>query len=262
MKKLVYAVSAIILYFSQVVNAQITLDHTFDEYVTYNSDVDLYVPLYTNNNSNNIELYNTDYSLYKNILITPPEGYKLFTTSFAYLTPSRKFFNNDYKIEFFVMFQTETPLADYNNNYILKLYNEDGTVLKDFGNSYSILYPSFHIVNNQYRLSIVRYYLSGSTISYTTDIYSLQGTSAGVNEMKSVRMQQPYPNPANSVIVLPYQLKQGESSTMRIYDIQGKLIETKQIDSFFDKIMLNVSGYSQGLYLYEVNGVSNKFLVE
>ena len=49
---------------------------------------------------------------------------------------------------------------------------------------------------------------------------------------------------------------------MRISNIQGQLVELKQIDYVFDKIILNVSNYSKGVYIYEVNGVSNKFVVE
>jgi len=72
---------------------------------------------------------------------------------------------------------------------------------------------------------------------------------------------QHYPNPANTTITLPYQLKQGEKSAMHIYNINGQLVETKQVDYVFDKILLNVSSYASGTYFYEVNGVSNKFIV-
>ncbi len=46
---------------------------------------------------------------------------------------------------------------------------------------------------------------------------------------------------------------------MNIYGINVELIESKRIDSVFDKILLDVSGYAKGTYLYEVNGASNRF---
>jgi len=72
----------------------------------------------------------------------------------------------------------------------------------------------------------------------------------------------PYPNPTNTAINLPYNLEKGETSVMRISSITGQLVEIIQIDFTADKILLNVSGYAKGVYLYEVNGVSNRFIVE
>lgn len=72
----------------------------------------------------------------------------------------------------------------------------------------------------------------------------------------------PYPNPAAHTINLPYQLNSGEQTDMQIYDVNGKLIATKRIDVTFDKIVLNVSGYEKGMYVYKYNGKSAKFVVE
>ncbi|MDR1678374.1 MAG: T9SS type A sorting domain-containing protein [Prevotellaceae bacterium] len=73
------------------------------------------------------------------------------------------------------------------------------------------------------------------------------------------KVSPPYPNPANTIVTLPYKLAQGKTSVMNIYSTSGQLIESKQIDSVFDRILLNVSGYAKGIYLYEANDVSNRF---
>jgi hypothetical protein len=62
-------------------------------------------------------------------------------------------------------------------------------------------------------------------------------------------------------ISLPYKLQQGETSVMRILNTNGQLIETKNIGSDFEQIQLNVSNYRKGMYIYEVNGVSQRFVV-
>jgi hypothetical protein len=101
-----------------------------------------------------------------------------------------------------------------------------------------------HIVNNKLRLRVDRFYYDGTTISKQTEIYSLPGKTTSVAPMVSNTISKsPYPNPTNTTITLPYKLKQGETSTMHIYSMNGQLIETKQIDSGYDKILLNVSGY-------------------
>jgi hypothetical protein len=79
---------------------------------------------------------------------------------------------------------------------------------------------------------------------------------------KSLVKTMPYPNPAAQTINLPYQLNSGEQTDMQIFDVNGKLVATKRIDAAFDKIVLNVSGYEKGMYVYTYNGKSAKFVVE
>lgn len=72
-----------------------------------------------------------------------------------------------------------------------------------------------------YRLSIRR------NIQGVVDVYSLPGKpSIVINNLVSIgnsNVQQPYPNPAKIAINLPYQLKQGETSAMHIYNTNGQL---------------------------------------
>jgi len=260
MKKLFYTSALIMAIFTcpKISNAQITLEHTFDSWVNFTNtmswfgDANYYMNSYPTNNQ--IKIYNADYSLYKTISITLPSGYSI--SSVSYLT--KTLFNSNDKLEFLVSFMG--PTAD-NSYHTLRLYDEDGVVIKDFGFNYS-LNPVIHKINDQYRLSISRTNYTTS-VSYSTEIYSLPGTMSNrISEIENSNIQSPFPNPATAVINLPYKLNQGEKSLMRISDIQGQLIEIKQIDYAFDKIILNVSNYSKGVYTYEVNGVSNKFIVE
>ena len=48
---------------------------------------------------------------------------------------------------------------------------------------------------------------------------------------------------------------------MNIYDARGVLMDTKTLDPDADWIDINVSAYRPGIYIYEYNGVSNKFVV-
>ena len=60
----------------------------------------------------------------------------------------------------------------------------------------------------------------------------------------------------------PYTLQPGETSQLRVYNMNGQLLETFHIGSDFDKILLNVSNYPKGTYIYTYNGVSKKFVVQ
>ncbi|MCL2649978.1 MAG: T9SS type A sorting domain-containing protein [Candidatus Azobacteroides sp.] len=256
-KNLIYSIITVgMLLFSQILSAQINLEHTFDGYVMYGNYLTYTSNYYTTMfaSTNEVKIYNEDYSLYKAITITPPTNYSTFSIS----NVSKNFVTTDNKITFLVAFYSSS--AEPNLRYAVKLYDENGTIVKDFGYTGSTYSTSFHKTsNNKCRLSILKN-IDGA---YITDIYSLPGTPPlGVTDQKANEFQSPYPNPANSVITLPYQLKQGEMSVMRIYNLNGQLVETKQIDSVFDKILLNVSGYTKGMYLYDVNGVSNRFIVD
>lgn len=263
----------------QVTEAQITLEHTFsNETVNFNMGVlngtanflsesatypenSFYFTKIVNN-SYEIKIYNSDYSLntYNKYQFTPPTGYKLTSVS-----PSKKLFNSDNDYEFIVTF-SKTSYSSYDNNYYKSiLYDINGKVIKDFGTGSSItIYPFLFIINNQYKLMVLRtiYDIENNSIT-NTEIYSVPRTysSLNVSEYKINKNQTAYPNPTHYSITLPYQLKQGEISEMLIFNIKGQLVESKQIDFLFDKILLDVSNYSKGIYFYEVNGMSSKFVV-
>ena len=267
MKKLIYCIATVcMLFFAQTMNAQITLEHTFDEEVyfagTYvDGNAELFV--YDDWENNQLKLYNTDYSLYKSINIILPAGYDGY--SIYYIT--KELFNDDNKIEFIVQFVFGEMVedSDGNHHYIYRnkiiLYNEDGVILKDFGEEVSETYVDVIKVNEQFKLMVRRYDYGESEYS-ATEIYSLPGKISSIAPISGNNISKlPYPNPTNATITLPYKLQQGETSIMRIHTMNGQLIETKQIDATFDKLLLNVSKYARGMYLYEVNGVSNRFIV-
>lgn len=262
MKRKIYAAVVMsLLTCPQFLNAQITLEHTFDSYVifsastqiNYTGDANYYIPI--NSTNNQIKLYNIDYSLYKTVSITPPSGYQI--TFISYLT--KHLFNSNDKMEFFV--ELTGPTTDMTVYKCLRLYDEDGVLLKDFGYDYTVS-ASIHKIDDDYRLSVLRY-LYSDTPSYKTEIYSLPGTVYyNISEVENSNILTPFPNPATTLINLPYKLNQGEDPIMRISNIQGQLIELKQVNQVLDKIILDVSNYSKGIYFYELNGISNKFIVE
>lgn len=266
------------LSFVQMSQAQITLEHTFlNERVNFNIGLPNGQPNYFMDeviypessfyfsevlgNSYHIKIYNPDYSLHSNLTynFTPPAGYKV-----AAVFPSKNLYNTDDNYEFVVTFIKTTYVSYDNEYYKVILYDINGNVIKDFGLGNSLSVNSyFYIINNQYKLIVYRTVYDANHISITqSEIYSVPGTPPST-ALKSATIStlQAYPNPANTIVTLPYQLKQGETSVMRIYNMDGQLIESKQLDSVFDKILLNVSGYPKGVYVFEVKGVSSRFVV-
>jgi len=169
MKKLTFILIAIsLLFFSQTANAQINLEHTFDGSVQYSADLprcNYYIQL----SGFQVKLYSDEnYSLYKSVTVTPPTNY----TILGVYNPCQNVFTTDNKVTFFVICYNNSA-SGTNQFCTMRLYNEDGTIVRDFGYSSSFLFPYIHRTsNNKYRLYVNR----TTSTSNKTEIYSLPGT--------------------------------------------------------------------------------------
>ena len=233
--------------------AQISLEHSFSSqgYYTWYFNTSEGLRYYSfNTTTNKLTFYNVDYSIYKTLTMTIASGYKIYSI----VCVSDKLFNSDNLIEFIFVTSNGT-------DYSMKLYDENQNELKDFGNRYS---ASVITGNGISKLFVMQLTYDSTTKLYTylNEIYSLPGSLPTiVSSQKSANIQTAYPNPTNTFVNLPYKLPNGQTSMMRIFDSNGQLVEQKQIDSTFDMILLNVESYHSGLYFYEYNGYSNKFIV-
>jgi hypothetical protein len=114
-------------------------------------------------------------------------------------------------------------------------------------------------VANQYRLLIHESYED----SHNVYVYSCPGngeTSTSVENVSAKVKRNAYPNPATDLVTLPYDAN--GATSMKIYDMQGKLVERKFLDKSKQELQLNVKDYPSGMYFFEVNGESNSFIVE
>lgn len=253
---------AALLLTTLICKSQINLEHTFNydqrEVYFFNTENSSYFAMFDQQN-NQLKIFNQDYSLYKSVNIDIPTG-KVPET---FLFFSSKIFNSDDKIEFLVSWFDSEDVAV---NYTLLLYNEDGVLIKDFGFMFGL--PTIYkTTNNQLKLSIGRETKNNSTnpasLNESTDVYSLPGTlSSNVSLFGNDQKLFAFPNPAKSSINLPYKIEQNKNAVMSIFNINGQLIEKKLVDYQFDKIILDISTYSSGTYIYECNGISNQFIVK
>jgi len=209
--------------------------------------------------STKIKIYNSDYSVYKESTLasvpstkgidTEGEISKLFLNPYGVFA-TKHLFNSDDKIEFLIL-----SWCMCSPEFSMQLYDEDGTLLQDFGNkNYAKI-----IQTTDSKLKLI---IGTNSADSVTSIYTLPGTLSSVSLKSATVSDSPYPNPASTTVTLPYKIASGTTTTMSIYNINGQLIEQKTIDSVFDKILLNVSGYEPGTYIYTYNGISNRFIVK
>jgi hypothetical protein len=225
------------------------LGHSFD-----NLQVEKYCSYLLVDSVLKFNFYNFDYTFYKSVDIKTPKNAKYRDLLYV----STKTFNSDNSIEFILDIAFDD--ANFNTVHHPIMYNEDGEVIYDFGFERIINLQT----NSNNEIKLLTATGSNNTNDLAVKVYGFNTQIP--NDVKILKsnenFQSPYPNPANQNINLPYQLKSGEQTDMQIYDANGKLIATKRIDAAFDKIVLNVSGYEKGMYVYTYNGKTAKFVVE
>ena len=184
-------------FYCETTNAQISLEYTFNESVTWFGNAYIDQNLYPSNsyysanivnNSYVVKIYNADYSINSNTTynFTPPTNYKVST---VYL--SRNIFNTDDNYEFLVTYERTDNTYDNTRQKII-LYNQNGSTIKDFGFAFSTFaYPSLNIANNKFRLLVYKYYYDGTNTSAKTEVYLVPGTPpSNVANIKSNTYQQ------------------------------------------------------------------------
>lgn len=233
---------------------QVNLLHTFNGNVAVQGYITENLDRYVFRTDNTVQIYNPDFSLEKTANITLPSGYTIST-----ITATKHLINNDDKYEFLIT-ATASNYNDMTRYGYAFIVNEDGNVIKEFG--YSYLYSiSLNQVNGQLRLILLET-VYGTPMTYKTYVYSCGGVYTSIADIDESDNLLPYPNPATEFVTLPYELEQGSNAEMRIFNVNGQLIESKNIGSHFDNILLDISNYQSGIYFYEYNGKSNRFIVK
>lgn len=271
MKK--FLLSVLVLACCCMSNAQITLLHTFDQEMNEGvftttwggcSPWFEYVqePLncyyFIDEENRNIKCYDSNFQLVTNssFASSPIFANDEISSASAGIF-GRHIVNTDDKIELIV----ELYLIDdsYHSSYHSYVINEDGDIIYDLNGGH-IIRSTLHKVGNQLRVL-------GCSNYDNTDIavYALGGNynpSTMVTYTQPGSFQNPYPNPSRNTITIPYTLPSGETSQLRVFNMNGQLLETFNIGSDFDKIQINVSNYPKGTYIYTYNGVTKKFVVQ
>lgn len=144
---------------------------------------------------------------------------------------------------------------DWWNTYRIEILKEDGECIQGWGfeNQHPIV--SLIKIADTYKFVI--------ELPHETYIYSCPGNGEATTSVENVPAKvksNAYPNPANDLVTLPYDAN--GATSMKIYDMQGKLVERKFLDKNKQELQLNVKDYPSGMYFFEVNGESNSFVVE
>ena len=100
------------------------------------------------------------------------------------------------------------------------------------------------------------------TIDGNINVYSFAGTVSNVSQVKADNAEmRPYPNPSRDKIHLTFDAVK-EVSSIRICDVNGKMVERIPVGSNATEYELDVHSYPEGVYFYEIDGKSQSFMVK
>lgn len=276
-----FLATIMLLISSSAVFAQIELVHSFTErdwrnnlyfvgkiYVEYDdnyesrnfSDVEGFVQIKVDakNNTLSMNTFSSNFSSVttKNFQFSSISGYEIDDVEIT-----QHIFNNDDEYEFMVRYE----LKDYNSSNEsnkLILFDSKGNILKDFGSACWLEWPNLlYLINNQSYIIVEKGYTENSAL----EIYSVP-TTVNPNQLKSATISNStlsaFPNPAKTFVNLSYNVSGVEDAEMVITDASGRVVERRIVNAMQDNLRLNVANYKRGIYFYEVQGFTGRFIVE
>jgi len=100
--------------------------------------------------------------------------------------------------------------------------------------------------------------LAGDQLVKVEDVIAEEAPAANTRIVLENSTMNVYPNPARDVVRVDYQIADSQEANLMIYDLSGKLISTRVInsDENLQSISLDVSGFNSGMYY--VNIVTTK----
>lgn len=200
----------------------------------------------------NIRLLNADLSERSSFTVSSPSGESASGVCFCY----DRFINADDWFEVGVSYSASSYL-----------YNENGVLLKELpGISYLSLLPQWdggRSASSSVRQEEVKlrgYKMVDSKLIFVLYDLPLFAGNA-VASVKTEEVKGAYPSPASRAVVIPLP-SGGMPYVLSIFTRNGMLVKQLPVDGGYAEYVLDVSDFDSGIYLYEVAGIRNSFVVE
>lgn len=243
-------VTVLILFLLSLVFGQINLEHTYSNgqicYVKLKNSGEKYYLF--DKNGFKLRMYNLDHSVFKTIDI--PVAYDAYTPQSVYLV-AEDLFTSDNQIGALAIYYNST-----NSSYKGRVFSENsnGPII-DIANCN---YGSAVQTANGAKLITNEYVVSGSSVVYSSKVYSLPGSlpvsvGGNYNLPERIEIGQSYPNPVNGTITVPYELPAGENEgSLLVYNSLGQEVLNLRVDRNFSNLQLSSERLSAGTYIYNL----------
>lgn len=196
--------------------------------------------------NNQCVLYNMDHSVWKTINLSVPDGMYLYDVN----NVSETLFNTDNKVELaYIYYAYDSALLYY--TYYTRVVAEDGTELFSIpGCSYLQVKSS-----GSSGTKLLAYVYDYSIVNWTinTLVYSIPGhlPIGGMSETGGVYLNGAFPNPASSMVTIPYKLPDGTNNAeIRLLNAAGQVIKRYTVDRTFHELVIQTADLPKGAYVY------------
>ncbi|MBQ0016740.1 MAG: C10 family peptidase, partial [Bacteroidales bacterium] len=71
-----------------------------------------------------------------------------------------------------------------------------------------------------------------------------------------------HPNPASHFVNIPCSFSSADNAVLEVYNVQGRLMECRQVSGANELISINVQNYPKGVYTCRLRGASSRFVVQ
>ncbi|MEN8228434.1 MAG: T9SS type A sorting domain-containing protein [Bacteroidota bacterium] len=196
-------------------------------------------------------IYKMDHSLYKSIPIPTLQGYYLSDVQYV----SEKLFNDDNLVELVYSYTKYVPTeTSYYYTYETKLINENGTVLLTIpGAGYTEIIET---PDDGKKFLVYEYNFSVIPYRTYTHVYSLSESATKSSEytISTMRLDNPFPNPASRQVHIPVQLPEGiHSGTLELFGLNGQKIMSFPVTETTGNLTVPSQQLSSGTYLYHID---------
>ena len=251
MKKILF--SAATIFAVNFSFGQISLEHSYPNenlQVYTNATETFYYSV--GSNLTTIKIYNADYTLKKQFTLPSPVNIPYYENFIL----SKNIFNTDNLLEIV----TTSENTSWNDETI-RIYNEDGVLVKDFGSGYTVEdIFDFHVYHDNTTNTNKLRLIKGDPYSNnaTTEIWNLGTTSLGAKEIQSKNKLSAFPIPTNKIlnVINP----ENGANKIEIFDTTGKLVINKNFANSENKISVDVENLPKGIYIYKIGELSSKFI--
>lgn len=216
------------------------------------------------NNVVTVKIFDKNFNPYKQFNVNVPTDYDFIinkpnetTNSFVL---SKGIFDLDNKLDIVIF------LGKYNEGVMIKIFNEDGVIVKDFNKMYNFYdaNPGFFQVFHDEAENVNKLLINSLADEYKgikafTDIYTLPSKTLSVNDNNIVTNSlKIYPNPVNSILTIDNP-KNGNSEA-KVFDMTGKLVKNMTFNVNDKNILLNVSDLFRGNYIIKIGNSVTKII--
>ena len=201
-------------------------------------------------------IYKLDHTLYKTIPLPTPAGYYLYNVQFV----SENLFNEDGLVELVYTYSMYVETTDsYFYTYESRLINENGNVMLSIPGAG---FTSVIETGNDGKKFLV-YIYDYSVIPYRTQtqVYALPESSTKSENLysSSFSLNDPFPNPAGSVVHIPVRLPPGiRSGSIELYDSRGNKVLSYPFTESMQNLVLPTHHLSPGTYIYHLESAKGR----